>query len=191
VIRDRRLRARATHRKGIFNLDSKDGDEGDTVYIGSEKSEIRTRIYNKAAEQGDYDGVWNRLEMVSRRDYARAVIEALVTNGGDLGEIVAGILADRIAFIEKDDINISRCSLASWWAEFLDTIRRIKLMLKEKPEMAIEKLAHFFGDDLAACVYVLTKTFGEDFWRTVGDRGKEKLRRRHYTMMQNYAGINP
>jgi DNA relaxase NicK len=190
VIRERRLRARATHRKGIFNLDSAQGDEGDTVYIGSEKSEARIRIYDKAAEQGDYTGIWNRLEMVNRRDYARAVIEALVTSGAKLGEVVAGVLADRIAFIEKDDVNISRCSLASWWAEFLENITRIKLMLKEKPEMAIEKLAHFFGDELAACVWVLSAAFGDSFWQTVRERGQQKLRRRHLNLLRDYEGVS-
>ncbi|MCL1807981.1 MAG: replication initiation factor domain-containing protein [Oscillospiraceae bacterium] len=190
VIRERKLRSRITHRRGIFNLNGSDQDEGDTVYIGSEKSEMRIRIYDKAKEQGDYDGTWNRLEMVNRRDYARAVIEALVTSGAEMGEIVAGILADRIAFIELDDVNISRCSLASWWAEFLETLKRIKLMFKEKPEMAVERLAHFFGDDLAACVYVLSEAFGDGFWKHVKDKGKEKIRKRHKTALDAYRAFN-
>ena len=188
VIRDRKLRSRITHRRGIFNLGGSDQDEGDTVYIGSEKSEMRIRIYDKAKEQGDYEGIWNRLEMVNRRDYARAVLDALVTNGAEMGEIVAGILADRIAFIENDDVNISRCSLASWWAEFLENIRRIKLMLKEKPEMAIDRLAMYFSDELAACVYVLSEAFGEGFWKRVTDHGKTKLKRRHRNMLRGVGG---
>jgi DNA relaxase NicK len=191
------LRTRALDCTGVFEIIRKGkrivgkGKAANTIYLGSEKSETRIRIYDKAKEQGDYEGIWNRLEMVNRRDYARAVLEVLVTNGAEIGETVAGILADRIAFIEHDDSNISRCSLKGWWAEFLENIKRIKLMLKEKPEMAVERLAHFFGDELAACVYVLTAAFGEDFWKIVRDRGKEKLRKRHHTMLDVYAGVNP
>jgi phage replication initiation protein len=189
-IRDKRLRARSTHRKGIFNLDRADGDEGDTVYIGSEKSERRTRIYDKAKEQGDYKGVWNRLEMVNRRQYARAVLEALIinlANGMELGEIVAGMLADQLAFIERDDVNISRCSLASWWAEFLENLTRIKLMLKEKPELAIEKLAMYVGDYWAPTIVMLYRIYGEAWLDTVIEQGAKKLRKRHLTMMNNYS----
>jgi phage replication initiation protein len=166
------------------------GKSANTIYLGSEKSETRIRIYDKVKEQKDYEGIWNRLEMVNRRDYARAVLEVLVTKGGEMGEVVAGILADRIAFIERDDANISRCSLASWWAEFLENITRIKLMLKEKPEMAIEKLAHFFGDELAACVWVLSAAFGDSFWQTVKERGQQKLRRRHLNLLRDYHGLS-
>jgi phage replication initiation protein len=195
MIRARRLRSRATHRRGIFNLDSKDGDEGDTVYIGSEKSEMRIRIYDKAVEQRskgkEYHGIWNRIEMVNRRDYARAVLEALVTGDCEIGETVAGILAGRIAFIERDDKNISRCSLVSWWADFLGEVQKVKLMLKEKPEMAIERLERYFGEDLAGCVYMLDKVLGENFWKNVKKHGKTKLRERHLKILAEHTGELP
>jgi hypothetical protein len=62
-------------------------------------------------------------------------------------------------------------------------------MLKEKPEMKIEKLAQFFGDELAACVCVLSAAFGDDFWKTVKERGRQKLRRRHRAMLLEYGGV--
>ncbi len=188
IIRDGRLRTRAKMRcRAIISIDGKDRDEGDTVYIGSEKSDKRTRIYDKAKEQGDYESVWNRLEMVFRRDHARAVLEALVGGGQSLGETMAGILADQITFIERDDVNISRCSLSEWWVDFLENVKKIKLMLKEKPAMTVERLAEYVDRTLSACVYVLSETFGDDFWQRVKERGKQKIRRRHLSMLHNHA----
>jgi DNA relaxase NicK len=190
------IRTRAMDCTGVFEIIRKGkrvqgkGKSANTIYLGSEKSETRIRIYDKAKEQKDYEGIWNRLEMVNRRDYARAVLEVLVTKGGEMGEIVAGVLADRIAFIERDDINISRCSLKAWWADFLENIKRIKLMLKEKPDLAIERLGHFFTNEMAACVYLMSEAFGDAFWQTVKDKGKQKLKRRHITALEMYKGVS-
>jgi phage replication initiation protein len=196
TIRSKQLRSRATSRKAILDLDANDEERGETVYIGAErKSEAWIRIYDKAAEQRDkgkeYYGVWNRLEMVNRRDYARAMLDALVTGGDELGETVAGILADRIAFIERDDENISRCSLISWWREFIGEVKRIRLLFKEKPDMAIERLERYFGEELAACVYMLDKVLGDGYWQHVKTYGKSKLRQRHISILEQHIGELP
>ncbi|MDR1693236.1 MAG: replication initiation factor domain-containing protein [Oscillospiraceae bacterium] len=188
IIREGQMRTRVKRRcRAIISIDGTDKDEGDTVYIGSEKSDKRTRIYDKAKEQGDYEGVWNRLEMVFRHDHARAVLEALVAGELPLGETMAGILSDQIAFIERDDVNISRCSLAAWWVEFLENVKRIRLMLKEKPVQTVERLAEYVDRTLSACVYVLSETFGDSFWQRIKERGKQKIRRRHLSMLNNHT----
>jgi DNA relaxase NicK len=167
-----------------------------SIYIGSEMSEMRFRIYDKVAEQKAKGiecphAVWNRIEMVNRRDYARAVLDALVTSETEIGETVAGIIVGRIAFIERDNSKIERCSLAPWWAEFIGEVKKVKLMLKEKPEMAIERLERYFGEELAGCVYMLDKVLGDSFWKNVKKHGKTKLRERHLKILEQHTGELP
>jgi phage replication initiation protein len=186
AIRDGEIRTNVRRKRLIIDLDQHGHEEGNTIYIGSEKSESRFRIYDKAKEQGDYRGVWNRLELVSRRENAAAVVDALVTSGDDFGATVAGIIADKLAFINKDDSNISRCSLQAWWVEFLELVSRIKLMFKRKPALAVEKLAAFLGEEMSACFWACVEVYGLQFLDSVIKRGAEKAGKRHRRMVDDY-----
>lgn len=58
-----------------------DETSGDTLYLGSPKSDRQLRIYNKAAEQGIVDGkAWLRLELALRDVRAKAALVAMRDN---------------------------------------------------------------------------------------------------------------
>lgn len=68
---------------GVYSSTSKVRKEwlaGDTVYIGSPKSAIQIRIYNKAAEQ-HITGDWTRIEIVFRGEYAQMAVESMCKYG--------------------------------------------------------------------------------------------------------------
>lgn len=68
---------------GVYSSKTKVGDEwisGDTFYIGSAKSDVQIRVYNKAAEQGIIAD-WTRLEIVWRGKRARAAHEQMLLTG--------------------------------------------------------------------------------------------------------------
>lgn len=64
--------------KGIRHDASKQG--GETLYVGSPKSERQLRVYNKAAEQG-VEKDWLRIELVSRKELAHLLAEAIAREG--------------------------------------------------------------------------------------------------------------
>jgi len=74
---------------------------GDTVYVGSAKSERQIRVYNKAAERG-IDGDWVRLEIVWRGPYAKAAHAAMERDG--VAPVVRTAIGDQLG------------SSASWYA---------------------------------------------------------------------------
>lgn len=60
-------------------------NRGETIYFGAEKSDMRVRVYDKAAEMGDLWMAWTRCEAQLRGDYAQnAVID--VGNGMKLAD---------------------------------------------------------------------------------------------------------
>lgn len=68
---------------GQYSSETKGHDQwhqGTTVYIGSPKSGVQIRIYNKAAEQ-HVSGDWLRIEIVWRGKYARAAHVAMLASG--------------------------------------------------------------------------------------------------------------
>jgi hypothetical protein len=88
-----------------------------TVYIGAKSSDLRFRIYDKAKEHYDplqdndgWNKHWVRVEMVCRGEYAEAVVGHLCnddTAAGCFGRLIRG----HLEFIERDDSNISRCTV--------------------------------------------------------------------------------
>lgn len=54
--------------------------QGDTVYIGSAKSDIQIRIYNKAVEQRT-SGDWLRIEIIWRGRHAQSAHAAMLKSG--------------------------------------------------------------------------------------------------------------
>lgn len=137
---------------------------GKTVYIGSSSSDFRIRIYDKAKEQfkadePGYNNHWVRLEMVMRGDNADGFCSALV-NTDDLGVLASGILNDKISFINLDDNNISRCSVCSWWTDFVDSIATIKLVSKEEITHKIEDVIEWVSNQIAPSLSLICDAKG-------------------------------
>ena len=153
-----------------------------TLYIGSETSMNRIRIYDKAKEAYNvktepelYYSQWIRFEMVFRGDYADQAIHALVRSE-DIGATVAGIINSRFAFIESDDTNISRCSLASWWVEFLESMSGDTLTPKGKAKHTIDQHLAWLVNSISRVTAKVHKAIGDDkFIRMILDVGAGKL----------------
>jgi hypothetical protein len=96
------LTTRARH-IGQYSSETKGKTEwlaGDTIYIGSPKSAVQIRIYNKAAEQRKA-GDWIRIEIVFRGRYAMAAYEAMLKYG--IPSVTRRLIQKQMNFT------------ASWW----------------------------------------------------------------------------
>lgn len=97
--------AKKARKVGIFSSKSKVGDEwkqGDTLYVGSAKSDVQIRIYDKAAEQG-IEADWLRMEIIWRGRYARAAHHSMMEHG--IENTIRAAIVTQLG-----------CEL-SWWVE--------------------------------------------------------------------------
>ena len=102
---------------------------GLTVYIGSEKSPVFVRIYDKAAERGFKDRHWIRVEMVLRHDRATVAIAEILLRQ-NVGETYSGILRNYCCFrTPTNDINKSRWPIADYWDKLIAGVGRIRLWI--------------------------------------------------------------
>jgi hypothetical protein len=68
---------------GVYSSRAKVGDEwiqGDTLYIGSAKSSVQVRVYDKGAERGTLAD-WTRMEIVWRGRYAQSAHQRMLSAG--------------------------------------------------------------------------------------------------------------
>lgn len=107
-------------------------NKGKSLTIGSKKSDLLIRIYDKAAERNITDGTsWIRCEMQLRNERAEKFIYYFLKDD-NIGKIYRGVLINYLRFVtpSKTDINKCRWQLRPYWKKFIDNVEKIKLYSK-------------------------------------------------------------
>jgi len=118
---------------------------GTSCQIGSSKSKVLVRIYDKAAERGFDDGRhWVRVELQLRDSRAEEFSKIPM----DIGEAFAGVLLNYLRFVEPDpsDSNKSRWQMTDYWSGLVGDIGRIKIFTLPSGAYNLEKCRHFVFD---------------------------------------------
>ena len=102
-VEDRNYVSKATYVDYTWSDDQKLDIQGLSIGIGSKKSKVYVRIYDKAAERGYKDRHWVRCELQLRDDRA-LVAMAQILDSGHVGRTVAGILRNYITFRTEDNL---------------------------------------------------------------------------------------
>ncbi len=129
--------------KVLFSDDQLKDVQGCTCYIGSEKSSVRLRIYDKLAERIAADDSinsvedsqqvkdeicsWIRVELVLRDDRASSAFDLLLEHKS-IGFVMLGVLRNYCVFrVPSADTNKSRWEIAPYWDAFLAKCEKIRL----------------------------------------------------------------
>lgn len=105
--------------------------KGKCCYIGSPTSDIRIRIYDKAAERGFTDGRhWVRVEVQLRDKLALSFASKPLDMS--LSERFLSTLSNYLRFVvpDPDDTNKSRWPLTPYWEDLIGAARAVRLYSK-------------------------------------------------------------
>ncbi|MCU7557634.1 replication initiation factor domain-containing protein [Macrococcus capreoli] len=115
------------------------GNRGSTLYIGSEKSNLFCRFYEKNYEQSykrnipvEDIGPWNRYELQVRNKKAVVLVDVL-TKETNIAYVIRQILNESVRFVSKpasNDSNRKRWPVYRPWAIFIGKASKIKLTMK-------------------------------------------------------------
>lgn len=114
---------------------------GHTVYLGSRRSDIMLRVYDKGLERG-ITKPWVRWELELKDSRACTAVRCLL-NTGNIGTVCVGILSNYFRVIVLDDCNKSRCSTDAVWSAFVGGIARLQLYVPSIPKTLDDKKAWF------------------------------------------------
>lgn len=131
---------------------------GSTLYIGAPSSDFRVRIYDKALEQGA-EGHWIRVELVMRAVNANAFVLEM-TNSENVGKLAAQVINDKFSFIERDDSNISRCTVCGWWLAFVDELGKVRLVSRKVIQHGVDHIRDWIQTQVGPSLYILMQTMG-------------------------------
>ena len=146
------INSRMTKRSTVLSFDGTQRN-GATVYIGAPSSSFRVRIYDKALEQGK-PGHWIRVELVMRSENAKAFVEQM-TGSENVGKLAAQVINDKFSFIERDDSNISRCTVCDWWQNFVDELDKVRLVSRDVIQHGVERIRNWIESQVGPSLYIL------------------------------------
>jgi len=176
---------------GGFRAD--DGIKGQTIYLGSTKSHVMFRIYDKAKESG-IEGAWIRFEIQLRDKRADQAAKHFATHG-NVGILTTGIINNYFAVIINDDSNISRCTLQPWWSAWLQTTEKISLST-EKVVKLVSETMDFIKRQYAPSFAMIKKHLGgvapfNKFVMDLLDDGNVRMSAKHEKMLAASAAFVP
>jgi phage replication initiation protein len=174
--------------KGSFHTGEK--ITGDTIYLGSAKSQVMFRIYDKAQESKT-TGHWIRFE-IQLRDKRAHEAAKLFASGIPVGSLATGIINTYFSIINNDDSNVSRCSLQSWWSEWLQSTEKIRLATDQSKKLVSDSM-DFIKRQYAPSLAMIRKHLGfspfKGFMQDVLDDGTERMGPKHEKILADSKAV--
>lgn len=127
--------------------------KGSSIQIGSPKSRVLVRIYDKAAERGRAGEHWNRVELQLRDDRAAQFVALPLS----IGEAFAGVLLNYLRYVVPiDDSNKWRWPLTDYWQNLVEDAQRISIFVSPGMEYNEERCKKYVvnqaGNAIDACI---------------------------------------
>ncbi len=116
------------------------GCTGETVYLGSRRSNVMLRIYDKQKEQNKkllkageplIETPWVRWEIELKKESANVASLQLI-HSMTLPELTLGVLSNYFRVIDYDKTRKTRCHTSSVWEMFLTAIEKVKVSQPKK-----------------------------------------------------------
>jgi phage replication initiation protein len=179
---DRQVRTRFGEWRRILKGSFHEGEYviGETIYLGSSKSHVMFRIYDKAQETRS-NGEWIRFEIQLREERAQEAAR-LFTGGFTVGTLAVGIINNYFAIINDDDSNKSRCTLQEWWSNWLQSTEKISLKTEKVVKLvsdSMEFIKKQYGPSLAMINKHLGHASFNKYVRDTLEHGRERMNEKH------------
>jgi len=158
---------------------------GLSVYIGSKKSDVLIRFYDKAAERGYDDDVhWVRCEIQLRKERAANFIKCDKTIGKKFG----GVLNNYIRFIVEnpDDSNKNRWATQQFWLDFVQTVEKISIYTAKDVDYNFDRVERYVFTQCGNSIETLIKCVGEKGFLNRLQERKSELTERHLMIIDNF-----
>lgn len=144
-----------------------------TVQFGSNQSDIKLRIYDKAQERGGLGYHWIRAEIVFKRERALEFITQCLS-GKSIGTLYAGCLRNYLRFIRLDHSRRERCSVIGWWDNFLNHAEAVKLFTKKDIDYNLDRVCSYVLGQAGNSIMVFLICYGvEELLNDIVNRKSE------------------
>ena len=185
-IQTNQVNSRMTRRSVLVSYDGTRRN-GSTIYIGAPSSDFRVRIYDKALEQGA-EGHWVWVELVLRKKNANAFVEQM-TSSESVGKLAAQVINDKFSFIERDDSNITRCTVCDWWRAFVDELESVRLVARCVIQHRVEQIENWVEAQVGPSLAVIVRTLGWPHLLELAYAARQRLSEKQECLIADYNAL--
>lgn len=168
------------------------GSCGTSIYHGSPQSNIRVRIYDKAAERGLLDGThWIRVELVLRDTNAAGALDSIL-EFRNIGRVFSGILSNYLVYcIPSSDSNRSRWDTADYWNILLNSVAPIHIAADPGIGYNIFRLESYLKDQAGGAIFTWLQINGLDSLECLIKSRNKRLNPKHQLLLDQFQrGVN-
>ena len=150
--------------------------EGISSYVGSPKSKVRVRMYDKAAERKKFGEHWVRCELQLRDERAIKFNELNLP----IGQAFTGVLLNYLRYVEpSSDTNKWRWPMKAYWRNLVEDAERISIYQAPGMEYNEEAIKHYVVNQAGNAVDACIRMYGiESFQEMIANR--DIARNPHY-----------
>ena len=164
-----------------------DSSTGQTFYMGSRSSTQFARCYTMRG--------YTRFEMELKKERAAQVMELLCDSPDSLPQTTLSVIRQFVDFVELDDSNRARCSLKTFWAEFIAGFDRATIAIKPRPERTVGRIVDWIEGQVARSLALYEMVKGgrdsfDDVRRELRKLGLERLTSHDHALIEAVGGWN-
>lgn len=159
--------------------------KGTTVYIGSKKSDVLIRFYNKAVERGYTDRHWVRCEIQLRRDRATQFLLTKLS----LGEKFSKVLNNYVRYVDVNENDLQRkdrWKTSQFWLDFVKTTEKISIYTKKTLEYNLPHIEKYIFNQAGNSIYTYIKCLGMRIFMQRLKKRTTKLQYHQEALIINY-----
>lgn len=160
-VEDRNYISKAKKSRIIWSDDQEMDIQGLTLEIGSKKSPVLIRIYDKAAERGyGKEKHWIRVELQLRQDRAHEALKLLFQRES-IGMVASGIIRNYCMFVTpSSDTNRARWPIAEYWQRVLDGMEKLRIWRAPGEEYNFSKTENWMIKQYGQVIQTFYKLHG-------------------------------
>ena len=159
-VEDRNYLSKSKMSRIIWSDDQETDIHGLTLEIGSKKSPVLIRIYDKAAERGYKYRHWIRVELQLREARSHEALKQLYQRES-IGMVASGILRNYCTFVTPTaDSNRARWPIADYWQRVLEGFEKIRIWRAPGEEYNFSKTENHLIEQYGQVIQAFYKIHG-------------------------------
>lgn len=168
------------------------GRQGITCDLGSRKSDLKFRVYDKAFERGYFEEIekdgfsWTRWEAQLRDDRASSFMRYSLDSG--VGRVFKGVVSNyfRTIDVNKSDSNKRRWKTSKWFLDFIGDVEKISLFTPCKTDYNLYKCERYVYTQAGNAVDTLIKIKGVDVFLSELSSSKSETTPKYKELLSTY-----
>ena len=99
------------------------------------------------------------------------------------------VVIEKLSFIERDDSNITRCTVCDWWREFVDELEAVRLVARCVVQHSVERIENWVDAQIGPSLAIITRTLGWPHLFEIAHTAVSRLSQKQSALIADYNAL--